>query len=317
MKARTDTSHRRRRDQVLCSLGLALMRRRYARRPREGLPPLFIIGSGRSGNTLVRRVLGASGAIYVPPETFVLGNIIEGWPRALLLTWRERVLLFCAYFEKHVFFPTFRLENLNDFAAAAAALPPDKRSLRDLIEAFYRHLAAAHGSDAPRWGDKTPYNTFHLGALDAVFPDAQYLWLVRDGRDVALSYVEAGLFDALGPAAERWVAANRACEALAARRPGAVYRQSYEALVASPAESFQVICDWAGLPFSPLMLTARTQPMGDVEALAHHRNVAQPISAASVGLWRTRLSASEAAGLSSAFWETMAKLGYGTARTDP
>jgi hypothetical protein len=309
MKARSGISNIRRRDRALSALGLALLRRRHATGTGAEPAPLFIIGSGRSGNTLVRRVIMSSGAIYIPPETFVLGDIIEGWLRTGLLTWRERVWLFCAHFEKHVFFPTFQLDNLNDFAEEAIALPADNRTVKTLIETFYRHLARAHGSDASRWGDKTPYNTFHLPALQAVFPDAQYLWLVRDGRDVALSYVEAGLFDTLEAAADRWTTANHACAGLAARCPN-VYRQSYEGLVSDPEESFRAICAWAGLPFSPEMLTAQGAPMGDVEALMHHRNVTRPISAASVGRWRTGLKPADMAQVSGEFWDMMTEMGY-------
>ncbi len=307
MKSRGSTLPRRRRDRILVGLGHELLRRRSVGGQRAGPRPLFIIGSGRSGNTLARRVLMASGGIYIPPETFVVGDIIDGWSRAWLLSWREKVWLFCAHFEKHAHFADFGLENLNAFAQEATLLP--ERSLRALFDAFYRHLARAHGSESLRWGDKTPYNTFHLSALRAVFPDAQYLWLVRDGRDAALSYVDAGLFDDLGAAANRWTAANTACQSLAASNAD-VYRQNYESMVSDPAAEFAGICAWAGLPFDPGMLTAPTGKLGDVEAHAHHGNVTRPITNASAGRWRTRLSAETLATLPTGFWDMMGQLGY-------
>lgn len=308
MRARTDTTPTRRRDRVLTALGLALQRRRNARLAGQEPPPLFIIGSGRSGNTLVRRVLMATEEIYIPPETFVVGDIIEGWTRAGLLTWREKVWLFCAHFEKHDHFPDLGLPNLNDFAEAAAKLPD--RTLRSLFDAFYVHLARANGSSAPRWGDKTPFNTFHLPAIRAVFPDAQFLWLLRDGRDSALSYVEAGLFESVDAAARRWVTANTACEALASENGADVYRQSYEALVSDPEDCFAAICAWANLPFRPEMLSASPGKLGDVEAHAHHDNVRRPISAASVGRWRQRMSPADLDSLPGEFWSLMERLGY-------
>ncbi|EYD70344.1 sulfotransferase family protein [Limimaricola hongkongensis] len=271
--------------------------------------PLFVIGSGRSGNTLMRRLLMASGEIYLPPETYVLGEIIERWPRGALLSWYERVWLFCAYFEKHPEFPTFALDNLNAFADEAVALPPPARNLRSLFETFYRHLARQHGSAAHRWGDKTPYNTVHLPAIDALFPDAQYLWLLRDGRDVALSYVQAGLYDDLGAAAERWVSANRACAALA-RRGRDVYRQSYEDLVTAPERSVRAIYGWAGLDYAPGVLTDSGGAMGDVERRAHHGNVRRPISAASVGRWRAQLGPADLRQMPEAFAPLLAEYGY-------
>ncbi|EIE48647.1 sulfotransferase [Salipiger aestuarii] len=286
---------------------MAIMRRRNRLRGDNSPRPLFVIGSGRSGNTLVRRVLMATGAIHIPPETFVLGEIIEMWPRLKSLMWREKVWLFCAHFEKHPHFADFGLGSLNDFAIQALGM--SDRSLPALITAFYRYLAQAENSDASRWGDKTPYNTFHLPALRAAFPDAQFLWLTRDGRDAALSYVEAGLYQDFPTAARRWVDANRACETLA--RTGAdVFRQSYETLVTAPQASFCDICDWAALPFDPAMLSAPAARLGDVEVHAHHGNVKSPISAASVGRWKTRLRGEDLAQAPDDFPVMLERMGY-------
>ncbi len=296
-----------RRQRIATAASLAALR--LGRHHGNGAPPIFVIGSGRSGNTLVRRVLMASGAIYIPPETYVLGEIIEIWPRTALLPWRERVWLFCAYFEKHSEFSTFGLTNLDAFAARAAALPAAARTLRRLIDAFYGHLASAQGAPIGRWGDKTPYNTHHLPAIAALYPDAKYLWLVRDGRDVALSYVEAGLYPDLAGAADRWVRANRACMAFA-RRGLDVRQLGYEGLVTDPETAFADLFQWAGLEFAPHMLTTLPGPMGDVEQRAHHEKVRHPISAASAGRWRDQLADAELSTLPDSFWQVMRALGY-------
>jgi|SRR6056297_796765 len=291
----------------LCRLALPAMR--LSRSRAAASEPLFVIGSGRSGNTLVRRVLLASGQIHIPPETYVLGDIIEGWPRTAALPWRQRVWLFCAHFERHQHFHTFGLPNLDGFAAEAVAL--EERSLRGLIEAFFRHLARESGSSARRWGDKTPWNTRHLPAIGRLFPRARYLWLVRDGRDVALSYVQAGLYPDLAAAAARWSEANRACARFSRWAPH-VRRVSYEDLVSDPENAFPALFDWAGLDFTPEMLDARPSRMGDVEVLAHHAGVAEKISSNSVGKWRNQTKPAELAALPKRFHNVNEALGYGS-----
>ncbi len=270
--------------------------------------PLFVIGSGRSGNTLLRRVLLASSQIHIPPETYVLGPLIEGWPRMALLPWKQRVWLFCAHFEKHNHFPTFCLDNLNDFARAAEQLQP--QTLKALIDAFYMHLARTEGSAASRWGDKTPWNTYHLPALGAMFPQARYVWLTRDGRDVALSYVKAGLYDSLDEAAARWGDANRACHQFERWCPH-MYRLRYEDLVTTPHESFAALFDWADLEFDAEMLERQPEAMGDVEQESHHAQVRQKISARSVGNWRDQLDPSRLSALPRGFKTQLQVLGYG------
>lgn len=287
------------------------VRRVRTRAPSANPPPLFIIGSGRSGNTLVRRTLMNSGQIYIPPETFVLGEVIEKWDLSRALPWRERVWLFCAYFEKHKHFPTFELPNLNAFAKDATEMAPAERSLRNLIVALYGFFAKEHGYAMPRWGDKSPWNTFHLETIKAFFPEAQFLWLVRDGRDAALSYAEAEFYDGFPTAARRWVRANADCAALAGTTP-ALMQMKYEAIVTSPEAEFRRLFDWLGMTFSPDYLSAQSGRLGDVDAMAHHRNVKKPISAASVGRWREMLSPEDLRAAGPDFAAMLAQLGYDT-----
>lgn len=271
--------------------------------------PVFVVGSGRSGNTLMRRTLMASGQIYIPPETYVLGEIIENWARSATLHWRERVWLFCAYFEKHPHFSTFGVENLNSFAKDASGWPKEQQSLRHVIDGFYRFMGREHGYTATRWGEKSPWNTFHLPAISAFFDDAQFIWLVRDGRDAALSYAEAGLYASFPKAAKRWVSANEACAALA-ETSADLRRVNYEDLVRDPENVFAELFDWLGLSFAPEMLNAEAGHMGDVEALAHHKNVRKPISASSIGRWKTKLSAEDLNAAGPEFHAMLAQMGY-------
>lgn len=284
---------------------LAMPRLRFT--PARAGEPLFVIGSGRSGNTLVRRILVASDQIYIPPETFVLGELIELWPRTALLSWRERVWLFCAHFEKHHHWPTFGLPNLDEFAIEAQRLRP--RKLRPLMEAFFFYLARQSGSKADRWGDKTPWNTHHLPSIGQMFPRARYLWLVRDGRDVALSYRGSGLIADFGDAARRWCDANAACARFARWSPN-VLRMRYEDIVAAPETEFAKLFDWAGLHFDPGMLTAEVGRLGDVERLGHHAGVTGTISTASIGKWRGAVDASTLASAPADFHLWLSRLGY-------
>ena len=287
------------------ALALPLLRLRKTR--PAGEEPLFVIGSGRSGSTLVRRVLLASEQIFIPPETYVLGDLIEGWSQTVLLPWRQRVWLFCAQFEKHYHFPTFGLDNLNEFASEAEKLKP--QTLRALIETFYAYLARKGGSTARRWGDKTPWNTYHLPAIGAIFPQARYVWLMRDGRDVALSYVTSELYDSLPEAAGRWADANRACNRFARWCPH-IYRLRYEDLVSDPEATFSELFAWACMDFRTDMLESQPGVMGDVELEGHHSKVREEISTRSIRQWQTRLSDADLVALPPRFWTQMRALGY-------
>jgi hypothetical protein len=267
----------------------------------------MIVGAPRSGNTLVRRVLLASGQIYIPPETYVLGDIIENWRRWFLLPWRDKVWLFCAYFDRHPHRHELDVGTLSGFADDSCTWPRSKQNLRALLEAFYLFLATEHGYAATRWGDKTPWNTMHLKSITRFFPDARYLYLIRDGRDSISSQVQAEMRD-LNEAARRWVSANDMCAKYLPQSRTLSMR--YEDIVRDPGPSFARIFDWAELSYQDRYLSEVPARLGDVTLRAHHAGVLQPITPASIGGWRKKLSQDQINMLPPRFHEMLARLGY-------
>ena len=53
------------------------------------------------------------------------------------------------------------------------------------LRAFYRGYAAARGKT--RYGDKTPMHATDIDVLSRVLPEARFIHIIRDGRDVAAS----------------------------------------------------------------------------------------------------------------------------------
>ncbi|KEO59882.1 sulfotransferase family protein [Thioclava indica] len=270
--------------------------------------PLMIVGAPRSGNTLVRRVLMASGQIYIPPETYVLGELIENWRRAALLSWRDKVWLFCAYFDRHPHRNDMDIASLSPFADTAARWPRAQRNLRALLDGFYRFMAGEHGYTQARWGDKTPWNTVHLKSITRFYPDAQYLHLLRDGRDSVASQVRADMRD-IDEAARRWISANEMCERHL--RKVSHLQMRYEDIVRDPETSFARVFDWAGLRFESRFLTEVPARMGDVTLRTHHANVLEPITPRSIGGWTRSLDAAQVSALPAPFHAMMTKYGYG------
>lgn len=272
--------------------------------------PVFIIGSGRSGNTLLRRLMLATGEIYIPPETYEMAEIIRTWPRLFLLPWKQRVWLFCAFFERHPHFATFGLRDLGEFAALAEALPRERRTLRGLFEAFYLYLGEKSGRPATRWGDKTPFNTFGLRQIARTFPDARFSYIYRDGLDVVASYVRAGLYPDVVQAAWRWTRANRLCDELGRREPDRVRRLRYEDMVGAPQRHLPSLFGWLSLSYTDDVLQRDPGHLGDTEFFAHHDGIRSEISPRSVGRWRSAIGPRELESLPREFWQTMERLGY-------
>jgi hypothetical protein len=217
-------------------------------------PPVFpfVVGSGRSGTTLLRAMLDSHPLLAVPDEVSFIVRLSSphyavryGWPRRFDAAACTDLLLASGAFRR------WRLPEAEVRAALAAPAPTD---LPDVVRRVYALFAALQGK--PRYADKTPTHVLHLPRLGRLFPESRFVHLVRDGRDVALSYCSV----AWGPstvaeAAVEWrrrVAAGRR----AGRRLGAgrYLEVPYESLVASPEPVLRKVCAFLALPYDPAML---------------------------------------------------------------
>jgi hypothetical protein len=196
------------------------------------------------------------------------------------------------------------------------AIPADlnrEEAFRFAVSSPY--VAYAERDGKTRWGDKTPA---YLGSIDriaAIWPDARFVILVRDGRDVALSIRKVPF----GPnnvwaAARSWAHAIRLGRAAAARYGGRVLTVRYEDLVADPEAQLETVCNVLGLAYSPDMLaieqTDRSKiAEGQAEWFA---NVWTGINADAVGKWRREMSPHDQRLFESVAGEELRALGYET-----
>lgn len=295
----------------LVHLGSALRPSRVPLHRSEGLRPVFILGAGRSGNTLLRRILTAGGEIHIPPETYVLGTVVSLFRRAQHLGWGQQVRLALAQFEFHPEFEDFGI-HLGDLVGELSSVPPNRRSLAVLLDGVYRFHARALRTEAPRWGDKTPLNVYSIDRIRAVFPDAQFVHLVRDGVDVVASYLRAGLSGSVQQAAERWQSSLAAAEAFQRRHPERWIEVRYEALVKDPANETRRVADFVGLSFSPSMVDelSHIDRLGDVSIRPYHGEVHKPVHLNSVGAGRRESTAEDLQTMQKLIGPTLRRWGY-------
>ncbi|MDP1558114.1 MAG: sulfotransferase [Nitrosomonas sp.] len=65
----------------------------------------------------------------------------------------------------------------------------DEPGFAGVIQAIFNELASREGQQ--RWGEKSPMNLQHITALAKVFPNAQFIHIIRDVRDYCLSINKA------------------------------------------------------------------------------------------------------------------------------
>ena len=266
--------------------------------------PLVLLGVSRSGTTLLRVIVDRSPGIAIPDESFFVPLLARRHGKAIDA---ERFLDDVA-----------RIPTIREWGVPVADLAPRVRSgmpTGAAIAAIYEAYAAAAGK--PRWGDKTPMYMRHLPLLEELFPDAQYVHLVRDGRDAALSFLQMpeGTFTRTWahPATSRqfaclWRKEVDDARALGRRVGASRYREvRYEELVSEPEATIRGICAFAELPFEPSMLEYAGAV--DVSAKPHQQRLLTPPTAG-VRSWREELPADEVATFESVAGDLLADLGY-------
>jgi hypothetical protein len=267
-------------------------------------PPLFVLGVSRSGTTLLRVILDRSSGIAIPDESFFIP----------LLARRHRGRVDHARFLDDL----RRLPTLGAWGVSsediASRLRPGIHA-GQAIAAIFEAYAATEGK--PRWGDKTPMYMRHLPLLERLFPNSQYIHLIRDGRDAGLSFLRMPE----GTFTRTWAhpgnAAEFAClwrtEVTAARDLGRQVGQSryfevrYEELVSDPERTVRGICEFASLPYEPAMLEYAGAV--DVSGKPHQQRLLQPLTPG-VRDWRTQVSGEDVRAFESVAGDLLAELGY-------
>jgi hypothetical protein len=121
------------------------------------------------------------------------------------------------------------------------------RTYAGVLDAIFGQLAAHNGMD--RWGDKTPQYNDDLGVLRQLFPDAQFVHMVRDGRDVSLSIRLTGF----GPknaceCAEDWANALASIDAFTRQLPPDQFLEvRYEDLTKDPSATLERLGRFLGI----------------------------------------------------------------------
>lgn len=266
-------------------------------------PPLLILGVSRSGTTLLRVMLDRHSQLAVPDESYFVP----------LLADRHLYRIDADDFVDDV----RRLETVREWGVPLDALRArltDGMPIGRAIAAIYEVYADQHAKS--RWGDKTPMYMRHLLLLRRFFPDAQYVHLIRDGRDAAVSFLSLPP----GIAFETWghprSTAEFAClwrrDVSAARRLGRrlgserYLEVRYEELLADAELVLRQICAFAGLSYERAMTDHRGSSS---EERPHQQSLKRPLTH---GLrdWRTGLSAADTAAFERVAGDLLRELGY-------
>ena len=136
--------------------------------------------------------------------------------------------------------------------------------LRRFTDRVLRATLDHHTPSATHFVEKTPLHAGLLPRIAALYPDAWFVHLVRDGRDVARSLAQVDFLRGVGPAdgARLWAQTVRRIDAAATSLPQ--FREvRYEDLFADPVGVTTALLEWVGLEADATLRDAIRGRSGD------------------------------------------------------
>ncbi|MGB8648194.1 MAG: sulfotransferase [Anaerolineae bacterium] len=227
--------------------------------------PIVLAGAARGGTTLLANLVGAHPRITIFHERFTIGK-----------------------------------DSYQDTFGSTVGTA-------DLRQAFIRYLPHDLKQQNRRWGVKIC--TYHWQRADydrflRAFPRAQFVFVLRDGRDVLLSMLKRSkIFRTPEQCATRWLESVEVYDALCQKLGGRMLSFHYETLTANPEAEVRTICEFLGEPFRPEMLDPQTWPRVGSYEIA-------PVTADRVGKWKEQGLPELPAELETRFKTTLRRLGY-------
>lgn len=176
------------------------------------------------------------------------------------------------------------------------------------------NLAFARAEGKARWGDKTPGYVRFLPLIRREFPEAIIIHMIRDGRDVAASFLE----QPFGPksaidAATYWKRdVERGMQDGAALFADQYMEVRYESLSSDPESVLRSVCERIGVEFhADLLDQGRAANKYVLPQHFWHEQSAKPVTTARIGRWRNRLSELDAQLFELEAGRLLKRLGYG------
>jgi hypothetical protein len=277
-------------------------------------PFVFLVGCARSGTTLLQRVVDAHPRLAITPEMHWITDSFRDkkWLGRQGRVSPEQV----ANLVEHKRFRQFEFSR-EQFQGLLASGEPV--SYAQFLEGLFGLYSRIKGKGLV--GNKTPAYVKRIPNLHSIWPEAKFVHLIRDGRDVCLSvlnwnhaYKTAGRYsiwteDPVTTAAlwwERKVRLGRQGGQLLGQ--GLYYEMCYEDLVSHPDAACARLCEFLRLPYDAAMLRfheGRTRNEPGLDAKKAWRPITPGLRN-----WRTQMPPEDVERFEAAAGELLDELGY-------
>jgi len=271
--------------------------------------PIFVVGSPRSGTTLLQLLLDAHPNIAILGELHYFDQILQLKRVVPLIDSRPNI--------EHLLALLMNTDNIPYIPSIEPILDTVKQKLinakKPTYEKLYRLLMEeyARTQTKKRFGEKTPANVRYLDRLVDIFPNARIIRILRDPRAVVASMVRM-------PWTANDVVINALkwkCDILYSaqfkRKICMSYMEiKYEALVSNVEQQLRSICEFIGEEYSDDMLEFYKHSKAHIKNEPWKDGVYKPMNSSATDRWRNELSQAQIYVIEKIAGPLMQKLGY-------
>jgi hypothetical protein len=262
-------------------------------------PPIFIVGSPRSGTSLLRNLLSRHPRIGISNETRFFADIYKrrsAFGPLDKIENRKRLV--------DQYLSTARVQWLEvDLDGLRQRLLERATSYREFLATVMQYHIDSHHKQ--RCGEKTPHHALHTELLSEWFPSAYIIHLVRDPRDVVASLQRmAWAHKSVVNNALIWLLFNRGAER--SRHRPQYLLVHYEDLAGAPELELARICQHIGETWPDDIPVAAEDPEPYAWPMSIHRKVTRD----RVQKWKSQLTPKEVALVEEVAGARLEKYGY-------
>lgn len=273
--------------------------------------PIFLLASERSGSNLIRVIFGSHPDVSAPPPIHLLDTFIPLLPAYNNLKEDHNFKALCEDVVKEI---------ETHIGIWSAEFDPQEiyeqvknRSFAGIYDFIYKKEVEANKSKRVFIKDNHSFDYFYY--LIKAFPNAKFVYLVRDGRDFAVSYFSIpAMFESLPTIAKMWSEQQRTCLSLVTRMKdeGKIFPLHYEDLISEPEYYIKQMCEFVNLEFSPEMLNfhKRKKNIKDSKSAKAWRKLAEPVDKKNYGKYKNKLSDRQVKTFESHAYRELIQCGY-------
>jgi len=275
----------------------------------------FIFGSGRNGSTLLALLLNNHSDVFLPPEQYALPYTILKWHLFRFYDWNKISKIIVTEFRQKNQNWDFSENDFESIIEKLKKVEKKNRNITTVYEQIICHFGNKKKKDYSLIGDHSPLMTGFYSLLLDEFPNSKIIFLVRDPRDVILSYskFKKSALKGHSEAAEKWNDSIDVYFSLLKENKEKVILISYEDLVNKTENTMGLISDFLNIPFEEAttkqLIDVGNDPL-NVDVYEHHKNLYKPIFNSSIGKWRNALSKETIDEITPIVEKNAIKLGY-------